>query len=94
MKRWLIKHYVAIHEQNYESWPEWLPVDFTYEPWGVQAQDAARKIVRGIKFPTKKPAAFLTIDDRAVCFKGEWPDPEKLLEFKPWNKRSQPKEKP
>lgn len=40
-----------------------------------------------LSFPTVKPAAFLTIDDRAICFDGNWPDAENLLEFKPWNKK-------
>ena len=40
-----------------------------------------------VKFPTIKPAAFLTIDDRALNFDGTWPDVSKLLEFKPWNKK-------
>jgi hypothetical protein len=42
-----------------------------------------------IEFPDQKPAAFLTIDDRAICFDGRWPslDPQKLLDFKPWNKQ-------
>lgn len=40
-----------------------------------------------LKFPTQKPAAFLTIDDRAFCFEGTFPDPVGLLDFKPWNKR-------
>jgi hypothetical protein len=46
---------------------------------------------RGIKnvgFASEKPAAFLTIDDRAFCFEGTWPDPDKLRDFKPWNKRN------
>ena len=39
-----------------------------------------------IKFPTKKPAAYLTIDDRAICFKGTFPTKQQMDEFKPWNK--------
>ena len=40
-------------------------------------------------WPEKKPPAFLTIDNRAVCFDGDWSklDPSALLAFKPWNKR-------
>ena len=38
-------------------------------------------------FPTTKPPALITIDDRAITFTGTWPDIEELKEFKPWNKR-------
>lgn len=42
-----------------------------------------------ITFAYEKPAAFLTIDDRALCFEGDWSDiePADLRNFKPWNKR-------
>lgn len=43
-----------------------------------------------LSFPTQKPAANMTIDDRALCFEGDWSaiDPKALLDFKPWNKRA------
>lgn len=39
-------------------------------------------------FPTIKPPAMITIDDRALTFTGNWSDfnPKSLLDFKPWNK--------
>jgi hypothetical protein len=44
-------------------------------------------ILAEIEWPTEKPAAFLSIDDRALTFDGTWPDVTKLKDFKPWNKR-------
>lgn len=42
-----------------------------------------------VEFADTKPAAFLQIDDRAICFDGDWSklSPQNLLTFKPWNKR-------
>lgn len=34
-----------------------------------------------------KPPAFVTIDDRAIMFTGEWPSVETIKSFKPWNKK-------
>lgn len=41
-----------------------------------------------LKFVAEKPAAFLMLDDRAICFEGAFPDPELMLKFRPWNKRA------
>lgn len=46
---------------------------------GLSAEEVAR-----LKFPLKKPAAFLTIDDRAICFTGEFPSAETIHAFKTW----------
>lgn len=31
-----------------------------------------------------KPAAFISLDDRAITFTGTWPDVDELRAFKPW----------
>jgi len=41
-----------------------------------------------IEISATKPPAFITIDDRALTFKGDWTQftREKIKDFKPWNK--------
>lgn len=39
-----------------------------------------------IRFPTEKPAAFLTLDDRCICFRGTFPSKLEIDNFKAWNK--------
>jgi len=39
-----------------------------------------------LSFPQEKPPAFISLDDRTLTFTGIFPEPEKLLSFKAWNK--------
>lgn len=49
--------------------------------------EVADKVLARISFPKFKPPANVLIDDRALCFMGDWPDLDEVLTFKPWNKR-------
>lgn len=47
-----------------------------------------RRYLEVIKFPLFKPPAFVTIDDRVVCFNGTFPKPTDLLSFRSWYQSS------
>jgi len=64
---------------------EWLTEHF--RSFWTADRTHADDILAEIQWPNEKPAAFLSIDDRALCFEGAWPDAKELLGFKPWNKR-------
>lgn len=57
---------------------KWLIAD------GMVEDEALNLVDRDLCWPTEKPSAFLTIDDRAICFKGEFPTVESLHNFKTW----------
>jgi hypothetical protein len=82
MKRWMQR---AITEHWLKGGS--LPSGVEAECWG----DAAG-VYRKFYWPWFKPAAIMTIDDRAVTFNGDWshPDysPKGIRGFQPWNKRN------
>lgn len=43
-------------------------------------------LFQSIQWPTVKPPAFVTIDDRAIQFTGVFPSIADLQSFRPWNK--------
>lgn len=85
MKKWLLRELEKYVSEKYKEegfgtmGDPWNPI-YVYERF-------AWDILSKIKFPTKKPAAFLTIDDRCLCFRGIFPFPKVLQKFKPWNRK-------
>lgn len=64
-----------------DAMKHWLLLNLS-ENFGEEGERAFHKLF----FPTTKPPAHLTIDDRAVCFTGEFPSMQEIRQFKPWNK--------
>lgn len=40
-----------------------------------------------LEWPTNKPSAWVTLDDRAITFTGAWPSLVELVNFEPWYKK-------
>lgn len=66
----------------------WLKGHLAEHYGGLMTPLAARRQTAGlmgrIGFPADKPAAFVSLDDRAVTFTGTWPEPAELAKFEPW----------
>lgn len=89
MQKYLLQHYRQL-ALNREETPDWLQRYIErYEcSWDAAVIQATLALTcNDIGWPTEKPPAFLTIDDRAITFDGTWPNLDELASFKPWNKR-------
>ncbi len=67
---------------------EWIEENFKIY-MNEKGEKCPEEILKQIHYPTTKPAAFLSIDDRVLRFDGDWSKiiPEELLSFKPWNRK-------
>ena len=73
IREYLVKHGI---ERNFIATQEEMGSDFNWQ-WENRA----------IVLAKDKPPAFVTLDDRAITFKGVFPNPSELLDFKPWNEK-------
>lgn len=98
MKKWFVKWIIIkIENEQRSKYPEGTigPYWFHYllklgdcmTPWEIWVRESSEAFVKKLKFPSKKPAAYLTIDDRAICFNGTFPTSEEMNNFKPWYKK-------
>jgi len=53
----------------------------------MDVSEAYHFVMKRLTFPREKPAAWLTIDDRCICFDGTFPSFDIINTFRPWNKR-------
>lgn len=75
-------YYVAIYSSRSNQAGGIEAMRYWLEQWGMSPET-----VDSIQFPLTKPAAHVTIDDRAITFTGHWPSLREIQEFKPWNKK-------
>lgn len=98
--RWAMRRYIrdilwdaclADLPEASAAWEAATGIPGNFDGWtAYDVRDDAEEILKLIKFPWFKPPAMLTIDDRAIQFKGEWPTIADMQAFKPWKLGSAP----
>ncbi len=84
------KFTVAIYSYRSRRWSarramqRWMRLHLTRHFAGDES--AADAVLRQIQWPWLKPAASVTLDDRALTFRGTWPAIADLVAFRPWNR--------
>lgn len=78
-------------EGGVDAMKQWLEYHVFDHFGGAMADppelERAIAIRDAISWPTEKPQAMVTLDDRAIQFNGEWPSIAWLKAFQPWYKR-------
>jgi hypothetical protein len=88
MKEWISEHFQRAAANNVPECIRLINCTPFAGPWYKEVNYATKKLIKAIRFPKKKPGAFLTIDDRAICFDGDYSSlMEKIKTFKPWSKK-------
>lgn len=94
IRDWGAAHFGIEANEDPEAWEwnfdKWTTAGYSpgMDPPAVEAHAAGRWLVRSLAWPWVKPPAVVTVDDRAICFRGSFSEmePPFLLRFKPWNK--------
>lgn len=64
-----------------EAMKDWIKLHIQEACMGDHAH---ARTVNNLVFTNTKPPAFLTLDDRAICFRGTFPSIQELENFRPW----------
>lgn len=91
---WLIKmverYEVAIYSSRSKEEAGLNAMKAALTKWASEdglGDSLAAAFVSVLVFPTEKPAAWLTIDDRCICFNGVFPTLEEIDQFQPWYRK-------
>lgn len=73
------------HYDGLEAMLDWTISNYA-KHFNLTYTQAAEEL-RPIRWPTTKPHAHVSLDDRAIQFNGTWPSVQEIKDFKPWNRR-------